>query len=389
MTKVTPPRYEYELPPQVTPVTLFRPLPASSMLSMPLTSLLVCVDTKAVQVLTRILIDLGIQVEQAGDLSAALSAATTRPFDALLVDCEDEPAATQWIASVRKTPINQAALVIALVDSQNQVRDIFARGANFVLYKPISAERAGSSLRAARSLMRRERRRHQRIPLHTLASMAFATTENAPATLLDLSQEGIAIQCEQRLPPRCKVYFQFNLPGQVSTVRLSGEVMWQDATGRVGIRFADVPQTSRRVLGEWLKANASQLSNGADQPAESGGPAGMGLLSVSSADRRGKSRLACRLSADVYRLGSGVPTRCSLSDIGTGGCYVETTEPFPATTKVEIVVRTKDMKLRVQGMVQSAHPGFGMGVAFKIQSAEERDQVQQLIACQATASVLA
>jgi CheY-like chemotaxis protein len=356
---------------------------------MALTSLLVCADTKAVQVLSRILVDLGIQVEQGSDLSAALAAATTRPFDALLVDCQDERAATQWITSVRKKPINQAALIIAIVDSQNQVRDIFAKGANFVLYKPISAERAGTSLRAARSLMRRERRRHQRIPLHTPASMAYATTEDAPATLLDLSEEGIAIQCEHRLPPRCKVYFQFNLPGHVSTVRLSGEVMWQDATGRVGIRFADVPQTSRRVLGEWLKTNASQLSNASEKSSTPGGPAGMGLLSVSSADRRGKSRLACRLSADVYRLGSGVPNRCSLSDIGTGGCYVETTEPFPAATKVEIVVRTRDMKLRVQGMVQSMHPGFGMGVAFSIQTAEERDQVQQLIACQATASVLA
>ena len=355
---------------------------------MALTSLLVCSDAKAVQVLTRILADLGIQVEQDSDLSAALAAASTRCFDALLVDCQDEASASQWISTVRKIPLNQAALIIAIVDGQNRVRDIFAKGANFVLYKPISAERAGTSLRAARSLMRRERRRHQRIPLHAPASMAYATTEEAAATLLDLSEEGISIQCEHRLPPRCKVYFRFNLPGQVSSVRLSGEVMWQDATGRVGIRFADVPQASRRVLGEWIKSNASQLAS-ASEKSSTLPPAGMGLTSMSSADRRGKSRLACRLSADVYRLGSGVPNRCSLSDIGTGGCYVETTEPFPSATKIEIVVRTRDMKLRVQGMVQSTHPGFGMGVAFNIQTAEERDQVQQLIACQATASVLA
>ncbi|MBZ5719443.1 MAG: PilZ domain-containing protein [Acidobacteriia bacterium] len=358
---------------------------------MALTSLLVCADTKAVQVLSRILTDLSIRVEQCNELSAALAQATTRPFDALLVDCQDEPTATRWIASVRKAPANQGALIIAIVDSQNQVREIFAKGANFVLYKPISAERAGTSLRAARSLMRRERRRCQRIPLHTPASMAYAATEDAPATLLDLSEEGIAIQCEHRLPPRCKVYFQFNLPGHVSTVRLSGEVMWQDSSGRVGIRFADVPQASRRVLSDWLKTNTSRQSQAAEKvPSVTthGSSSGLGLLSVSNGDRREKSRLACRLSADVYRLGNGVPNRCSLSDIGTGGCYVETTEPFPASTNVEIVVRTKDMKLRVQGTVQAMHPGVGMGVAFSIQTAEERDQVQQLIACQASASIL-
>ena len=199
---------------------------------MALTSLLVCADTKAVQVLSRILIDLGVQVEQCSEPSAALVLTTARHFDALLVDCKNERAATEWIATVRKQPAHKTTLVIAIVDSQNQVRELFAQGANFVLYKPISSERAATSLRAARNLMRRERRRHQRIPLHTTASMAYANTEDAAATLLDLSEEGISIQCEHRLPPRCKVYFQFNLPGHVSTVRLSGEIMWQDSSGR-------------------------------------------------------------------------------------------------------------------------------------------------------------
>jgi hypothetical protein len=89
------------------------------------------------------------------------------------------------------------------------------------------------------------------------------------------------------------------------------------------------------------------------------------------------------MGADVYRTGSSVPNRCSLSDIGTGGCYVETTEPFPAGTAVDIVVRTQDMKLRVRGTVQAMHRGFGMGVRFTLNTAEERAQVEQLIACQA------
>jgi hypothetical protein len=61
---------------------------------------------------------------------------------------------------------------------------------------------------------------------------------------------------------------------------------------------------------------------------------------------------------------------------------VETTEPFASGTHVEIVVRTLQLKLRVRGTVQTVHPGFGMGVRFSIQTAHEREQVQQLIACQ-------
>jgi hypothetical protein len=46
-------------------------------------------------------------------------------------------------------------------------------------------------------------------------------------------------------------------------------------------------------------------------------------------------------------------------------------------------VRTQEMKLRVRGTVQAMHRGFGMGVRFTLNTAEERAQVEQLIACQA------
>ena len=77
-----------------------------------------------------------------------------------------------------------------------------------------------------------------------------------------------------------------------------------------------------------------------------------------------------------------MPNRCVLSDISAGGCYVETTEPFPVGAAVEIIVRTLAMKLRVQGVVQVAHPGFGMGVKFTLKTAEQREQVEHLVACQ-------
>ncbi len=159
--------------------------------------------------------------------------------------------------------------------------------------------------------------------------------------------------------------------------------MWQDTSGRVGIRFADVPQASRRVLIDWIKSQAFEQApslKAAAPPAKSRSAA-VGLLD-SPSNRRVQSRHACRLGADVFRQGSAVPNRCVLSDISAGGCYVETTEPFPAGAAVEIIVRTLAMKLRVQGVVQVAHPGFGMGVKFTLKTAEQREQVEHLVACQ-------
>jgi len=363
--------------------------------NMALTSLLVCSDAQAVQVLSRILQGLGIAVESCGDIRMARARIADLHFDALLVDCQEETAAVELIAQARKTPANQNIVAIAMVSGRNEVRGIFAKGANFMLYKPISRERAAHSMRAACGLMQRERRTHRRIPLQAAqTSIAYAGKEDVPAAFVDLSEDGIALRSDSKLPPYCKVYFQFALPGNTSLVRLSGEVMWQDSSGQVGIRFAQVPQRSRRVLNDWLQANLPLPSEVA--PSASPVPsdrvssdddsglrlsAGLGLLSVSAADRRNLSRHACCLGAEVYRAQSNVATRCTLIDIGPGGCYIETTETFDSGTALEIVVRTEDLRLRIHGKVLSMHPGFGMGVEFTLRTDEHRKQVQQLIAC--------
>jgi CheY-like chemotaxis protein len=355
---------------------------------MSLTSLVICADAQAVQVLTKILRDLDIGVEYCRELGKAAERAGAKQFDVVILDCQDQAQAVVSISAFRRTPAAKKTLIIGLVDGREQVREVFASGANFVIYKPVSALRAESSLRAARGLMKREQRTKLRIALHAPASIAYAGVENASATVLDLSESGLSLQSQRRLPPHCKVYFQFSLPGNRSPIRLSGDVVWQDASGRVGIRFVDVPQTSRRALQEWIRTSldrqaeaeerATQAAYAAEQPAR---PGGLGLSSASS-NRRIQSRLACRLSADVFRVAEGVPNRCKLSDISAGGCYVETQSPFPSNTAIEIVVRTQDMKLRVRGTVQTVHPGFGMGVRFSLSTAREQDQVRRLVACQ-------
>src|SRR5690242_5165687 len=115
---------------------------------MALTSLVVCAERTAVQVLDRILHELGIGVEHCTDLSTAASRVAAQHFDAVVVDCKEQAAAVEFITTVRKLPINQTTLVIGLVDGREQVRDIFGQGANFIVYKPVSEERAASSLRA-------------------------------------------------------------------------------------------------------------------------------------------------------------------------------------------------------------------------------------------------
>lgn len=354
---------------------------------MALRSLLVCADSEAVEVLSRILEDLSIKVEICGDPHVAQTRFEQHHFDALIVDCQHEPSALALIGHARNLPSQQGSIIIGLVNTRNQVKDVLTKGASFLLYKPVSRERALHSIHAARALIRQERRRQPRIPVHTRATIAFPGKEDAAATVVELNESGLGIRTMDELPPSGKVYLQFVLPGQDPVIRLAGEVMWRDASGRVGIRFVNVPQASKRVLQRWVQEQSTSTVERAavdtSRQSDAGArlSAGLGLLSASAPDRRNLSRKACCLGAEVYPSGSKVPHRCTLSDISTGGCYVETTEPFPKGTVLIIVVRTHELKLCVAGKVQSTHPGFGMGVHFNLTSEAERTQVRELIAC--------
>lgn len=388
---------------------------------MTLSSLLVCADEASVQVLRRVLEELGIQVELCPDAVRAAVRLAQERFDLLILDCETQADVIALLGESRASRLNDSTLAVAVVSGQESIREMFSLGVNFVLYKPISYERALSSLRAAQSVLYRDKRRKSRATVHTHATIDYAGVEQARATLVDLAEDGMAVNFGKKLPPTCKVYFQFQLPGQTASVRLSGQVVWQDWNGRAGIQFVDVPKSSRRVLQEWLKLNTveepkqklaaetpevehsirpSADSVAADRPVEKepvekqqvekqhgtkqdtkahDGEAGARLRSKPDKDNRRQTRYACRLGAEVYQRGSSVRNYCHLSDLSPGGCYLEMSLAFPAGTAVEIIVRTQEMKLKVSGEVRASHPGYGMGVSFLLSTRDERDGVQQLI----------
>jgi DNA-binding response OmpR family regulator len=339
-------------------------------------ALLISADAHTAGVLGEVLAEMEIAVEECGDFSAARRKLTTEQYEVILVDSPDQPTADRLLQQARSSLANQSSLVISVVDAGSSVRSVFAMGANFILYRPVSAERARSSLRAASRLVKRENRKHRRTPVCAQASLSYSNVESMPAILVDLSEEGLALQCQYQLPRQSRVYFRFTLPGQTKCVQMSGETVWQDSTGRAGVRFLDVPQVARRLLKEWLNYRISVEQSKVTVQLPVGQP---GPLANSPADRRIQSRHACQLGVAVYRAGLNVPHRCNLTDISAGGCYVETTSPFATGTNLEVVVHTSEIKFRSEGVVQVVHPGFGMGVAFGAHTDEQRQQVQQLI----------
>lgn len=376
-------------------------------------SLLVCPDEASAKILRDVLQELGVRVEVCADPVRAGVRLAQEHFDLLVLDCENQSDVTNLLRESRSTRGSGATLAVVVASGQEKVRELFTLGVNFVLYKPLSTERAMSTLLAAQTVLHRDKRRKTRVTVHTQATIDYAGGETSKATLVDVAEDGMAVNFGQHLPPTCKVYFQFQLPGQPKTVRLSGLLVWQDWSGRAGVQFVDVPQSSRKILTEWLEKNLAEnakqqmsapsadenkattanetdagknkteviLSNWAGEKPQSKDHdrEAVARLRSEPGNRRGQTRYACRLGAEVYQRGSSVRNYCHLSDLSPGGCYLEMPVAFPTGTQVEITVRTYDVKLRLSGEVRASHAGYGMGVSFKLNTKDERLGVQQLI----------
>ena len=305
---------------------------------MSLQSLVFCPDEKIVRVLRRVLSDLEIAVERCSDADSAIRKLTRQRFEAVIVDCTDENLASQVLRSARSAPCNKHAVAVAIVDGTTKLRSAFELGAHFVLYKPISSERAKASFRAVRAMMKRERRRNIRVAIEipvTLAVKDGAGQQRAVTS--DLSEGGIAIQSSQRPKKMGAMSVQFTLPGTSHVVKCMGEIAWENAGRQTGVRFVDMSPETRDRLKAWISNHSPDSEQ--DDP----------------------------------------PVQCKLSDLSLGGCYLETASPFPERTRVVLSMRIKQLQVQAEGVVRVMHPEVGMGVEFTQKTTQEREHVERFI----------
>jgi c-di-GMP-binding flagellar brake protein YcgR len=297
---------------------------------MTLKSLLLCSDDKIVRVLRRTLGDLDIGVEHCAHAEAALRHLTRDRYEAIIVDCAG-PGAADVLRGARTAPCNKRAVAVAILDPETGLRSAFDIGAHFILYKPVSAERAKSSFRAARALMKRERRRNSRVPVHMLVEMANALSgARFKVNTTDVGEGGLAISLPRRSKPQGRWNLSFTLPGSATRLEVPAEFAWEGSGTQVGLRFLDPSPQVAHQLREWIERNAPETEK--DDPPVSG----------------------------------------QLTDLSLGGCYLEITSPFPVSTRVTLSMRAAGVELRSEGVVRVMHPDKGMGVEFTQTTAEHR-----------------
>src|SRR4029077_2616066 len=129
---------------------------------------------------------------------AAIRLAQQR-FDVVILDCPAQKEVIGLLRETRLSRLNDSTLAVAVVKGQEDIREMFSLGVNFVLYKPVSRERAFSTLRAARAVMRKEKRRTARATVHAHATVDYANAQQEKATLIDLAEDGMSVQFGKKL----------------------------------------------------------------------------------------------------------------------------------------------------------------------------------------------
>src|SRR5260370_13161058 len=126
---------------------------------MALQPLLLSRDAEVHRALRRVLDSTNMDVEAAINREQARLGLARRKYDTLLVDCDDMPSAPAILRELRQGRSNKSCIAFAIVHGRTTVQQAFEMGANFVLDKPISLERATRSVRAAQGLIMRASRR--------------------------------------------------------------------------------------------------------------------------------------------------------------------------------------------------------------------------------------
>lgn len=85
---------------------------------------------------------------------------------------------------------------------------------------------------------------------------------------------------------------------------------------------------------------------------------------VEESERRTGDRHIFTASAEVTEISSGARFSTRTTDLGPGGCFVDTNNPFPVGSKVRVTVRKGKNEFHTPGTVVYSQHGLGMGISF-------------------------
>ena len=312
-----------------------------------LQTLLVSKDDLSAEALIQVLAQFGIAVERPNTPDAAVAHLANERFDQVVVDFDDPEAASLVLEACRRLPGAQShpPVTVALLHDASQIRSILGAGAHFILTRPIAAEQAQNTFRAATALLKRERQQLARVAVQAAVSIQTGDgnkddgNKKVEGILLELSNQGMEVLAAQPLPSGAPVGFSFELPNGGPGLEGKAKVAWSIDNGQTGLRALEMDAKMRQEMSAWLAARSDDT-----------------LLEEPDA-----------------------VSECKLTDLSLSGCYVQTESPFPQSSAVDLCLRAVGMEIHIEGLVRVMHPGHGMGIEFPAGTGEQRQRVGEFI----------
>lgn len=218
---------------------------------MALCSLIFGQDDRTVKILRLLLVDLSIEAVITPDAGTAQRELCRRKFDGIFADCDNEEGAA-LLRSIKRSKHNTRAVVFGFTSSERNARLAFELGAHFAIDKPLVVAKVKRTLKAAHGMMMREQRIHYRHPAAAYVTVKSDALSVKTASMCDLSQGGALLQTATGCKKGQYLRLRFVLPETRTVIETAARVTWSDLTGRVGVKFLEVPEMASRELNNWV-----------------------------------------------------------------------------------------------------------------------------------------
>jgi CheY-like chemotaxis protein len=228
---------------------------------MQLQSLLLSQDAELERILRHTLEKLSVDVDVCRAVAAGREILATERFDAVIVDCDDLPEGMEILRDLRQGRSNRTSVTFALLNGATTTHQAFALGVNFVLQKPVSTINAIRCFSAGLGLMIRERRRYFRHSIDATVTLILDGGKEFLAKATNLSEGGMAVSSEEPLPRSRTMKIVFTLPGTLVPFAASVDLAWVGGK-QAGLRFGQMPHSSREQLDQWLSEQMEQVEQG-------------------------------------------------------------------------------------------------------------------------------
>jgi len=224
--------------------------------------LLVSGDIQTIDTLCESMGKMAMHVDICSDFASATSKLCHSKFEAVVVDFKQRAEALELLKKSRQMTSHKASVVLAILNSNDEMPAAFRAGASFVLVKPLSASVLMRTLRVSYPLMVNEKRRSFRCPVQVPVYVAVGSQPEFLATSINISEVGIALTGATGLRVGDRVALRLTLPHTQTSAKITAEICWCDPAGQAGMEFVQVSATVKEQLVHWLAARLEEYLPG-------------------------------------------------------------------------------------------------------------------------------